>query len=204
MLILLWLSLSSLANVIAELTLPSSNYTNSNSLSNETPSANLSWPLILPYSWKDRESGMFYSYGFSMFRVSLHRSSSPYSNIYASSLTSGIAHDIAQLLALAQELVNEAATQHGLRTLYPSENGEQRFSVSSGILEIRIANVGKARFSWLQLLTVLESLEVILIGGQRYYKTWFQFWESERYSDRAPIGRGKLYKPSYGLSKSSV
>ena len=74
MLILLWLSLSSLA---AALTLPSSNHTTSNSLSNQPPSANLSWPFILPYTWKDRDSGMFYAYGFSMFRVSLDRSSLP-------------------------------------------------------------------------------------------------------------------------------
>ena len=201
MLILLWLSLSSLA---AALTLPSSNYTNSNSLSNATPSANLSWPFILPYTWKDRDSGMFYAYGFSMFRVSLDRSSPPYPNTYAPTLTSATEHDIGQLLALAQDLANEGATQHGLRTLYPSENGEQRFSVSSGVLEIRIANVGKSRFSWFQLLNVLESLEIILIGGQRYYKTWFEFWESERYTDRAPIGRGKLFKPSFGVGRSSV
>ncbi|KAG7001355.1 hypothetical protein G7Y79_00032g067080 [Physcia stellaris] len=171
MLILLWLSLSSLATA---LTLPSSNHTTVNSLSTQLPSANLSWPFILPYTWKDRDSGMFYAYGFK--------------------------HDIGQLLALAQDLANEGATQHGLRTLYPSENGEQRFSVSSGVLEIRIANVGKSRFSWFQLLNVLESLEIILIGGQRYYKTWFEFWESERFTDRAPIGRGKLFKPSFGVA----
>lgn len=101
---------------------------------------------------------------------------------------------MAQLLALAQDIASQGAMQHGRRTLYPSEYGEQRFSVGSGVLEIRIANLSNGRFSWLQLLGVLEDLELILLGGEMYYKTWFEFWAMEGHSKRPALGRGKLFK----------
>ena len=51
---------------------------------------------------------------------------------------------------------------------------------------------------------MLESLEIILVGGQRGYKTWFEFWALERDTERPPIGRGKLFKPQWGVGESAV
>ncbi|KAL8824280.1 MAG: hypothetical protein Q9170_008206 [Blastenia crenularia] len=42
-------------------------------LLNQTSSADLTWPLILPYHWTDPRTGIYYKYGFSARRVSLDR-----------------------------------------------------------------------------------------------------------------------------------
>ena len=97
-----------------------------------------------------------------------------------------------QILAIAQDIVTQGAVQHGLNARYPLENGEQRFSASSGVLEIRIADYG-GWFSWGQLLNVLEGLEVYLVAGQRWYKTWFEFGVKSKRKGLRPLGRGKLY-----------
>ena len=99
------------------------------------------------------------------------------------------------LLALAQDIAVHGARQHGFYTLYPVENNEQRFGVSSGVLEVRIASHA-GKFTWMQLLGVLEGLEHFLLGGQRYYKTWFEFWSSRKQSSKPALGRGKLFKTS--------
>lgn len=101
---------------------------------------------------------------------------------------------MAELLALAHDIVTEGIVSHGSHTLYPSESGEQRFGTSSGLLEIRIANLENQRFSWLQLLRVLEDVERFLFEDRRYYKTWFEFWAPGKHSDSLALGRGKLFK----------
>ena len=98
------------------------------------------------------------------------------------------------LLAIAQETAHTGASERGYRTRYPIEDGEQRFSVNSGVLELRIANHGGGYFTWGFLQDVLEGLEVFLIVGERLYKTWFAVWLGLDTTGRSELARGKLFK----------
>lgn len=81
----LWLVLYSLSPTVFSLSLPGPDAIVSSPFLNQTTSANLRWPFILPYTWEDRDTGMYYKLGFSVRRVSLNRKSNPSSSSSASS-----------------------------------------------------------------------------------------------------------------------
>lgn len=106
-----------------------------------------------------------------------------------------------ELLHLAQDIAREGANSHGVNTRYTLEDGEQRFAVSSGVLEIRIASYG-GYFSWGQLYDALQGVEMYCYLHQRFYKTWFEFWPNKKRTGRPAMGRGKLFKVVKGVDDS--
>lgn len=109
-------------------------------------------------------------------------------------MTTYAALAIKELFLLARDIASSGAIQHGVREFYTIEEGEQRFSASTGVLEIRIANVNNNRFTWGQLVGVIEGMDELLFDEQRYYKTWFEFWGTDRLVRQPPLGRGKMFK----------
>ena len=106
------------------------------------------------------------------------------------------------LLAIAQETAHAGSNERGYRTRYPIEDGEQRFSINSGVLELRIANHGGRYFTWGFLENILQGLELFLIGGERLYKTWFAVWDGLDPTGRSEVARGKLFKVALEVDES--
>lgn len=66
--------------------------------------------------------------------------------------------EMGSLFDLAHDIVSQKAAEKGPQTLYPVENEEQRFSVNSGWLELRVVSYG-GEFTWGQLQESVKSGE---------------------------------------------
>lgn len=102
------------------------------------------------------------------------------------------ANEMDELLFLAQDIAKEGVISHGANTNFPVEDGDQRFSASTGVLEIRIASHG-GYFSWGILNNALAGVELYCHLHQRFYKTWFEFWPNKKRTSGMAMGRGKLF-----------
>ncbi len=151
-------------------------------LADTSPISNATWalaapnfPIPLPYFFSVPNSQIILNIGFGWRRRPLDPM------------------DMRGLIAVAQHEISEVLEEIGPGHLYPISvaTGQQWYDCDLGYgIELWVQNLKGGRyFLWDDLSDVVEGLRSYLIVGERFRRTYFQFWRGAVHLGSGSIGR---------------